>query len=244
MLGSAVIELTWKLQTNKVFRVLDPVAAQIIHTDSKAVVLDLSTGAKLFGKTIRGLGVEDLNVLISRTMAVAGTDFAFGRWAEPRELYITDDFLADDFDERRTIHLGLDIFCAPGTPIYAPIEAKVFAIANNQRELDYGPVVILEHRTPPSIFYTLYGHLSLDTLDNLSLGQSIQKGQQIGSVGEPPTNGNWPPHLHFQVINDLLGLGVNFPGVASKKDQNYWLALSPNPAQFFPQITAELLVYK
>lgn len=55
-------------------------------------------------------------------------------------------------------------------------------------------------------------------------------------AGEPPTNGNWPPH--FQLINDLLG-----PGVALRSRQYYWLELSPSPAQFFPELAADSLEY-
>ncbi|SVC09355.1 uncharacterized protein METZ01_LOCUS262209 [marine metagenome] len=218
--------------------------ATIIQTDGNAIVMDLSMGAKLCGQAISGLGVAGLATLINRAMSVAGTNFAFGRWAEPRGFYSNKDFSINGSDEMRTIHLGLDIFCASGTPVYSPLEATVVEIGNNQRELDYGPVVILEHDVGSNNFYTLYGHLSLDTFNKVTLGQVIHAGEQISSVGEPPMNGNWPPHLHFQVINDLLGLGVNFPGVASKSEQKYWLDLSPSPAGFFPEIAAELLVYK
>lgn len=217
--------------------------AAIIETDGKAIVLDLCTGAELCGQSIAGLDVAELGALINRKMEQAGTRFAFGRWAEPRELYSNDDF-ASASGESRTIHLGVDLFCAANTPVQAPLDGVVEHIANNDRELDYGPLVILRHGSTSDTFFTLYGHLSLDTLERVSAGQAVSAGEQIASVGAPPTNGNWPPHLHFQVIRDLLDRGVDFPGVALKSEQDYWFELSPSPASFFPEVSASELEYQ
>ena len=217
--------------------------ATIIETDGKAIVLDLSAGATLCGQPIAGLDATELGALIDETMQQAGTRFAFGRWAEPRELYSNDDF-ASASGETRTIHLGVDLFCAANTPVHSPLDGIVEHVANNDRELDYGPLVILRHEGQGDTFFTLYGHLSLDTLDRVSVGQSVSAGEQVASVGEPPSNGNWPPHLHFQRINDLLDRGVDFPGVALKSELDYWCGLSPSPAPFFPEVAASELEYR
>lgn len=218
--------------------------ATIIKTDGRAIVLDLSTGAKLCGKDIAGLDVAELGDLIDRTMADAGTAFSFGRYAEPRELYSNDNFASGESSESRTIHMGIDLFCVADTPVFSPLDATVAFVANNENELDYGPMVILRHSVEPAtVFFTLYGHLGLSTLDHLGEGQVIRAGEQVATVGTPPTNGNWPSHLHFQLINDLLDLGVDFPGVALKSEQDYWLGLSPSPARFFPECDAGLLEY-
>lgn len=219
-------------------------SAPIVATDGRAIVLDLSVGARLCGEEIAGLDVGVFGELINRTMADSDTGFAFGRWAEPRELY-TNDMFASETEETRTIHMGIDVFCLANTPVHAPLDGVVEHVANHDRELDYGPVVILRHSPGGGKdFFTLYGHLSLCTLDRVSEGQAIIAGEQIASVGEPPTNGNWPPHLHFQKIDDLLGLGTSFPGVALKSEQEYWLGLSPSPASFFPEYDARLMEYR
>lgn len=217
--------------------------AAVIETDGRAIVLDLSTGATLFDQPVAGLDVDELSVLIDRKMDQAGTRFAFGRWAEPRELYTTDAFTSDS-SEMRTIHMGIDVFCAAGTPVCTPLDGVIEYVANNDNELDYGPVVIVRYEVSGTNFHTLYGHLSLDTLDRVEVGESVSAGQQIAAVGEPPSNGNWPPHLHFQQINDLLDLGVDFPGVALKSEQDHWLALSPSPARFFPECDPSKLEYR
>jgi murein DD-endopeptidase MepM/ murein hydrolase activator NlpD len=178
-------------------------------------------------------------------MCESGTEFAFGRYAEPRELYTNENFATGDSAESRTIHMGIDLFCAAGTPVFSPLDGIVEFVANNDRELDYGPLVILGHREDSvGDFFTLYGHLGLETLERVAVGQAVSAGEQIASVGSPPSNGNWPPHLHFQLINDLLDLGIDFPGVALQSQKDYWLALSPSPAKFFPEFAAESLEYQ
>jgi len=218
--------------------------ATIIETDGRAIVLDLSTGARLCGKFIAGLDVDEFGDLINRKMKQAGTAFSFGRYREPRELYNSDSFANDDSEETRTIHMGIDLFCAADTRVYSPLDATVELVANNAQELDYGPMIILRHATESKdSFFTLYGHLGTDTLERVSEGQVFRAGEQLATVGTPPTNGNWPPHLHFQLINDMLGLGVDFPGVALMSQQDYWLGLSPSPARFFPECDAAALEY-
>lgn len=217
-------------------------SSPIIVTDGNAIVLDLSFGATLCGKEIAGCSAEELGGLIDRTMADAGTAFAFGRYAEPRELYTSDSFASSATAENRTIHMGIDLFCAAGTPVNAPLDGVVELVANNDKELDYGPMMILRHSGTVGVStFSLYGHLGAEILDSLQPGQRIAAGEQIASVGSPPTNGNWPPHLHFQLIDDLLGLGADFPGVARKSETDRWLSLSSSPAAFFPEIDSELL---
>jgi 4-aminobutyrate aminotransferase-like enzyme len=78
-------------------------------------------------------------------------------------------------------------------------------------------------------FFTLYGHLSAKTLAGLRVGQKIARGEKFSEVGETAENGGWVPHLHFQVINDLLDLGTDFPGVARASERRVWTSLSPDP---------------
>jgi murein DD-endopeptidase MepM/ murein hydrolase activator NlpD len=217
---------------------------KIVATDLNAIVLNLSSGSALQGKAIAGLDVAELGDLIDRTMDAADTEFAFGRYAEPRELYSNEDFAAAEAGEARTIHLGVDLFCAADTAVFTPLDGTIEIVANNDRDLDYGPMVVVHHALAHTgSFYTLYGHLSLDTLERVSPGQLVRAGEQIAAVGAPPTNGNWPAHLHMQLIKDLLGLGADFPGVASRSQQDYWFELSPSPALFFPECDANLLEY-
>jgi 4-aminobutyrate aminotransferase-like enzyme len=119
---------------------------------------------------------------------------------------------------------------APGADGRAPLDGVVHLLANNPAPLDYGPLVILRHQAGEGReFFTLYGHLSEDTLDGLAVGQPVARGQRIARVGTAPGNGGWPPHVHFQVILDLLGLDADFPGVAYPDQRELWKGLCPDP---------------
>ena len=56
--------------------------------------------------------------------------------------------------------------------------ASCVAAQNNAARLDYGPVIILEHATGDGApFFTLYGHLSEDSLDGLAPGRTDREGR-------------------------------------------------------------------
>jgi 4-aminobutyrate aminotransferase-like enzyme/Ser/Thr protein kinase RdoA (MazF antagonist) len=78
-------------------------------------------------------------------------------------------------------------------------------------------------------FYTLYGHLTRESLKHLKLGQKIKRGQKFAAIGSAKVNGNWTPHLHFQIMVDTLGLDTDFPGVALPSQREVWLSLCPDP---------------
>ena len=80
--------------------------------------------------------------------------------------------------------------------------------------LDYGPVIVLRHEQGPAVFYTLYGHLSRESLDGLYIGKPIAQGERFAALGAPPINGDWWPHVHFQIITDMLDISCNYNGVA------------------------------
>ncbi len=157
--------------------------------------------------------------------------------------------------ERRTIHLGIDLFAPAGSPVYAPLAGTLHAFADNAAAQDYGPVIVLAHRIDKNLagladlpglegidtFYTLYGHLSRESLAGLSVGQTIAAGAPFATLGSTEVNGGWPPHLHFQIVTDLLGLDTDFPGVGTASQRAVWKAFCPNPnlilgipAELFP----------
>ncbi|MEE2877086.1 MAG: aminotransferase class III-fold pyridoxal phosphate-dependent enzyme [Candidatus Neomarinimicrobiota bacterium] len=158
---------------------------------------------------------------------------SIGRYDEARMIYTADQFAehGNESDEWRTVHLGVDLFLPVCTAIYAPLKGEVHSIRNNSLYLDYGPTVILAHapQNAPT-FYTLYGHLGVEVLDNLEIGQKIMKGEQFSTVGSSTENGGWPPHLHFQIITDMLGYEGDFPGVAKPSERKIWLSISPKPS--------------
>ena len=58
---------------------------------------------------------------------------------------------------------------------------------------------------------------------------SVTAGDKIAEIGDSNVNGGWPPHLHFQIITDMLGQKGNFDGVAPPSQRIIWKAISPDP---------------
>ncbi len=198
--------------------------------------LDLSVGSLDLGVTQNLTDPNLLDQKISELILQANASVAVGRYDEVRGIYITDAFAmpGNDAPEWRTVHTGMDFFAKPGTEVVAVREGIVRSVANNQAEGDYGPTIVLEHLVSNDLtFYTLYGHLSLDSLTGIEPGKVVEKGEVIGRIGSRDVNGNWPPHLHFQVILDMLGKRGDFPGVAQASQREIWKSLSPDPWLLF-----------
>jgi 4-aminobutyrate aminotransferase-like enzyme/Ser/Thr protein kinase RdoA (MazF antagonist) len=208
-----------------------------------SVVLDLSVSSPLLHSDpalndashltprIEQAVLQDSSCASQGNTNVAVLPISIGRYDEARYLYTSPFFATgpNPTDEYRTLHLGLDLFAPAGTPVYAPLEGRVVAFADHAAAQDYGPVIVLEHEAGELKFYTLYGHLSRDSLAGLSLGRRFAQGELLARLGESDANGGWTHHLHFQVIADLLELGCDFPGVARPSQRAVWLSLCPNP---------------
>lgn len=199
---------------------------------SPSLVFDLGVGSLLLGADPSVAETPALTEKIFGEMRRAGAHVGVGRYNEARPLYSSARFGSVDnpVSERRTIHLGIDLFVEPGTALRAPLDGVVHILANNARPQDYGPLVILRHEAGEGKeFFTLYGHLTTQTLSRLKVSERISRGQEFARVGTPEENGGWAPHVHFQIILDLLELGADFPGVAYASQRAVWTSLSPDP---------------
>lgn len=196
------------------------------------VVLDLSVGSPMLGADPAGLKTPRLSETIARALEDAGAAVGVGRYDEARAIYTTGAFAAGKSPtaDRRTVHLGIDLCAPPGSVVRAPLEGTVQAVAENASPKGYGPLVILRHAVPSGEeFFTLYGHLDRDSVAGLAPGRALRAGEAFAAVGAPPSNGDWWPHVHVQVILDLLGLDEDFPGVAAPGRRSLWTGLSPDP---------------
>lgn len=165
-----------------------------------------------------------------KDMGLAGK-VGLGSYLEDRAIY-TDEHFISSFDRgwRRTLHLGIDLFDDALVPVFAPLDGVVESLVDTGMAQDYGPLLILRHEPEPGLrFYTLYGHLSRKFPDGIAVGAPVKAGQKIALLGAPDENGSWPPHLHFQLIVDLLGYVGNFPGVGEVGLQGFWNRLCPDP---------------
>ncbi len=164
---------------------------------------------------------------ISAQQALAESDVAVGRYGEDRDVYTDDAFTSG---KARTVHLGLDLFRPEGSPVYAAYDGVIEAFEDRRTHLDYGPVIILRHETTDGIpFWSLYGHLSRESMAQWRVGCQVMAGEEIATMGSPEENVGWPPHVHLQFFTDLCGMGTGVPGVANRDEISVWRSICPNP---------------
>ena len=162
-------------------------------------------------------------------MQTTGAEIAFGSYMEDRTCYTQDQFKVAG-SESRSMHLGIDVFAPAGTTVHTPFDGTLHSFQDNAYALDYGPTIIVEHKTDCGTpFYTLYGHLSRESLTGLKVGQHVQAGEQIATFGTIEENGGWAPHLHFQVMTAMLGEVGNFHGACQPSQEDMWRVITPDP---------------
>ena len=160
-------------------------------------------------------------------------------YLEPRPLYTSTayDKEGNSGPESRTVHLGIDFWLPAGTPVHALFDGEVFTAINDAGYKEYGGLIILKHSEAGITFYTLHGHLTADSPTKFTVGDRIKKGDCLGHLGASDENGNWSPHLHFQIILSMLDFTTDFPGVCYPDQQSLWAALCPDPNVLFKNPT-------
>jgi len=171
---------------------------------------------------------ESFAAYINLTLQQHHARYGIGGYGEHRTLYARSKHF-DTEEEPRRLHLGIDVWGPAGTAVMAPLDGIVHSFAFNNNDSDYGATLILTHHLGGAGFHILYGHLSLNSLKNRYEGQHVSKGEVIAEFGMRFENGNWPPHLHFQLIVDMQGWKGDYPGVCKFSEREKWLANCPDP---------------
>jgi peptidoglycan LD-endopeptidase LytH len=173
---------------------------------------------------------------INHKLAAANAKFGIGGYNEKREVYSRSKLFTSSSnapavgeDVPRRVHLGIDIWGKPYTPVMSPLNGVVHSFAFNNNFGDYGATMVLTHNLDGFSFHTLYGHLSLNSIKNLREGDNVKKGDVIAEFGIPFENGQWPPHLHFQIIMDMENWKGDYPGVCAESEREAYLANCPDP---------------
>jgi murein DD-endopeptidase MepM/ murein hydrolase activator NlpD len=154
---------------------------------------------------------------------------AFGGYNEIRNLYKRSTIFNDSKTDERNIHIGLDLWIKAGTTVLAALDGFIHSFNYNTGVGDYGPTIILEHKIDNQKFYTLYGHLSLESIGNINIGDEYKKGSRLATLGDASVNGDYAPHLHFQIIKKIDSVFGDYPGVCSANDLSYYLKNCPDP---------------
>lgn len=165
------------------------------------------------------------------TLPASVAFYGLGAYGERRSVYATDQFADAASPERRTRHTGIDVFAAAGTRVYAPLPGTVAYVTYNADPLDYGHTLILRHETDQGVpFWTLYGHLGATLPGLVAVGDTVTPGQLIAHLGDWHENGGWAPHIHFQIMSDLLAQTAgNFFGVGHDSLWDVWSAICIDP---------------
>ena len=195
---------------------------------SEYIPLDLSTTNEAF-TNLKFETAGDFEEYIEHYLAQNNAQVAYGGYNEIRNLYKRSTVFNDSQTQERNIHIGLDLWIKAGTPVLAALDGFIHSFNYNTGLGDYGPTIILEHKIQEHTFYTLYGHLSLESIRNIKRGDFYQKGQQLATLGDASVNGDYAPHLHFQIIKEILNTFGDYPGVCSENDRTFYLENCPDP---------------
>lgn len=180
---------------------------------------------------------EDIESYISFTQDPKGNAervYGVGGYMELRPFYTTTAYKEKSWigDRWRTMHMGIDLWCPEGTTVYCPVKSRVYSVYDNDVYGDYGPTVILKVLDPEVDVFLLFGHLSRSALMELQEGEIIDAGDIIGYIGDEEENGQWPPHLHFQVIRSMFHFKNNYAGVCDPLFEDFWREVCPSPYDF------------
>ena len=135
--------------------------------------------------------------------------------------------------EGRFYHLGLDIIVPEGTPLHAPLPARVAQTGYEEGAGNFGGFVLLEHALPGcERFFSLYGHLSLDSLP--AVGTSLTPGEPFARIGGFSENGDWFYHTHLQILSpEAVNGGWVSKGYCAAADLPRIPRLCPDPLPLF-----------
>jgi murein DD-endopeptidase MepM/ murein hydrolase activator NlpD len=198
--------------------------------EDKLLLLDFSAANENLSFELVN-NTHDFSEYINGQLNKAGARYGIGGYGEHRTIYQRSHVFThqNPDEEPRRLHLGVDIWGKPHTAVMAPIDGMVHSFGFNNAFGDYGGTIILTHLLEGTTFYTLYGHLSANSIKNLVECDRINKGDIFAGFGIPADNGSWPPHLHFQVIADLENYKGDYPGVCKFSEKEKYLANCPDP---------------
>lgn len=196
---------------------------------------DLSVSSRWLGHEKDFDDLDYFQYKINKLQGEHPSKILAGGYLEPRPIYTTSSYdkIGNKGREQRNIHLGVDFWLPAATPVHALLDGVVVTAVNDAGVKAYGGLVILRHQEEGLEFYSLYGHLSVASTTNLEVGTRIRAGDEIGVLGHRAENGNWAPHLHFQIILSMLHYKIDFPGVAYQSQLALWKSLCPDPNLLF-----------
>ncbi len=136
------------------------------------------------------------NRQIDEEMKKAGARWGVAKYLEKRSTILRH--YPEIINEKRVFHAGLDIITPYNTPLFAPLDAEVYAIGKEKELGLYGGYICLKHRVGGAVFYSFYGHLK--TPQEVEVRQEIKAGESFAFLGKESDSGGWFSHLHLQIL--------------------------------------------
>ncbi|HVI45201.1 MAG TPA: peptidoglycan DD-metalloendopeptidase family protein [Chitinophaga sp.] len=198
-----------------------------LQPEEQLLVMDFTANNTTLTKTILH-DIGKFSRYVERTLTDAGCRLGIGGYNEHRTIYAVSPHF-DAGEEPRRLHLGIDVWGAVGTPVAVPLNGHVHSFRFNDDFGDYGATIILQHQLDGQRFHTLYGHLSISNLKGLYENMPVTAGQPLAHFGTSAENGGWPPHLHFQVIEEMQNFRGDYPGVCRYSEREKYLRNCPDP---------------
>lgn len=170
-----------------------------------------------------------------------GVLWSYGGWMEDRSTLWAGSYLEQ---EKKFIHLGVDLNVPAGTEVATDKAAQVLRIDTDEdRDGGWGTRVIVQHGDKDP-YLLMYAHLAQDV--RCAVGTALAAGEVFAKVGTPEENGQWYPHLHIQAVcarwfYELLQSDKNlatldgYCSIGSFRDEDRRQAIErrfPNPLQF------------
>lgn len=202
---------------------------------NEVVSIDLSKNNSIVKTEKEFNNPEYFTAKLKKIQSEYPTKIIAGGYLEKRALYTSDLYNSKNSTAKRNVHLGVDFWLPESTPIHSPLDGNVVCSVHQKDLKGYGGFMILKHEFDAISFFSLYGHLSQESITKYKSGDAITSGQKIGELGIYEENGEWVPHLHFQIMLDLLDYTNDFPGVVLESEVDYWKYVCPNPNFLFKQ---------
>ena len=138
----------------------------------------------------------------SEPVKVKDPEFSIPVEGEIMRSYAKDSLIYSETLEEWIVHLGIDIKADRTTVVKSSEAGTVTAIKNDPR---YGLTIIIEHVNG---YKTVYSNLL--TTEFVSEGETVDKGQSIGTVGNSAVFEIVDePHLHFEILKDDVNVDPN-----------------------------------
>jgi hypothetical protein len=138
--------------------------------------------------------------LLEEAHEAAGVRWSYGGYLEDRRHILAGSYL----DATRSyLHLGVDFNVPEGTPVVPSTPSKVMLVDDDaDRNGGWGPRVFLRRAVEgrPDVV-AIFAHLRAP---RCRPGDELLPAQPFAVVGGPPSNGNWHPHLHVQLVRGDL----------------------------------------